>query len=158
MIPESFTDQLHVTAWTDPVIDELGHDPRSQYTEWFWLAVIGPSSVWLLRRSLPWLGSPVLLPHHRQPPSGTQHSARRGPSASRSCVMTRSPIWTPTGITTRALAAFTLPRRRVCSSTREPTAAPSAKSAASDSLGTRAAWCARRSAARSAALNSGLVA
>lgn len=50
MIPETFSDQLHVTAWPDPVIDQLGHDPRSQYTEWFWLAVIGPSSVWLLRR------------------------------------------------------------------------------------------------------------
>lgn len=50
MIPVSFADQLLVTAWTDPVIDELGHDPRSQYVEWFWLAVLGPSSVWLLRR------------------------------------------------------------------------------------------------------------
>jgi hypothetical protein len=50
MIPDSFTDHIHVNAWTDPVIDELGHDPRSQYVEWFWLAVLGPSTVWLLRR------------------------------------------------------------------------------------------------------------
>ena len=28
--------------WLDPVIDELGHDPRSAYVETFWLPVLGP--------------------------------------------------------------------------------------------------------------------
>jgi hypothetical protein len=41
---------LAVVAWTDPVIDTLGHDPRSWYVEQFWLGIIGPSSTWLLRR------------------------------------------------------------------------------------------------------------
>lgn len=43
-------DTLTVVAWIDPVIDELGHDPRSAYVEQFWLGVIGPSTTWLLRR------------------------------------------------------------------------------------------------------------
>ncbi|HVN50825.1 MAG TPA: hypothetical protein VMT43_05305 [Acidimicrobiales bacterium] len=44
------TEQLCVVAWPDPVIDELGHDPRSAYVEHFWLSILGPSTVWLLRR------------------------------------------------------------------------------------------------------------
>ena len=39
-----------VESWCDPVIDQLGHDPRSAYVETFWLPILGPSSVWLLRR------------------------------------------------------------------------------------------------------------
>jgi hypothetical protein len=44
------TDTLHIVAWTDPVIDTLGHDPRSWYVEHFWLPVVGPTATWLLRR------------------------------------------------------------------------------------------------------------
>jgi len=40
---------LAVRPWTDPVIDALGHDPRSPYVERFWLAILGPSTTWLLR-------------------------------------------------------------------------------------------------------------
>lgn len=43
-------DQLVIEPWPDPVIDELGHDPRSPYVERFWLGILGPSTVWLLRR------------------------------------------------------------------------------------------------------------
>jgi hypothetical protein len=43
-------DTLHVVAWTDPVIDTLGYDPRSWYVEQFWLPIIGPTAAWLLRR------------------------------------------------------------------------------------------------------------
>jgi hypothetical protein len=43
-------DRLHIRPWTDPVIDSVGHDPRSTYVETFWLGVLGPSTVWLLRR------------------------------------------------------------------------------------------------------------
>lgn len=39
-----------VESWSDPVIDQLGHDPRSAYVEKFWLPILGPSSIWLLRR------------------------------------------------------------------------------------------------------------
>ena len=44
------TDQLHVTTWSDPVIDQLGHDPRSSYVEQFWLPVLGPTTTLLMRR------------------------------------------------------------------------------------------------------------
>ena len=41
---------LHVESWADPVVDELGVDPRGSYTERFWLPVLGPSTIWFLRR------------------------------------------------------------------------------------------------------------
>jgi hypothetical protein len=41
---------IRVVPWPDPVIDTLGHDPRSWYVERFWLSVFGPTSTWLLRR------------------------------------------------------------------------------------------------------------
>jgi hypothetical protein len=41
---------LRIVAWTDPVIDTLGYDPRSWYVEQFWLPIVGPTSTWLLRR------------------------------------------------------------------------------------------------------------
>lgn len=42
-------DQLLVRPWVDPVVDHLGHDPRSPYVERFWLAVLGPSVTWFVR-------------------------------------------------------------------------------------------------------------
>jgi hypothetical protein len=41
---------LTIRPWADPVIDRVGHDPRSSYVEQFWLAILGPSTTWLLRR------------------------------------------------------------------------------------------------------------
>ena len=41
---------LTLLPWPDPVIDDMGHDPRSDYVERFWLGVIGPSCTWFLRR------------------------------------------------------------------------------------------------------------
>jgi hypothetical protein len=41
---------LPIRPWPDPVIDALGHDPRSAYVELFWLGILGPSTTWLLRR------------------------------------------------------------------------------------------------------------
>lgn len=40
---------LRIEPWHDPVIDEVGYDPRSAYVETFWLPVLGPSTTWLLR-------------------------------------------------------------------------------------------------------------
>jgi hypothetical protein len=40
---------ISVTPWHDPVIDVLGHDPRSRYVETFWLPALGPTAVLLLR-------------------------------------------------------------------------------------------------------------
>src|SRR3546814_423129 len=34
----------------DPVIDQVGHDPRSPYVGQFWLGILGPTATWLLRR------------------------------------------------------------------------------------------------------------
>ncbi|MFN3255001.1 MAG: hypothetical protein ACE37B_04850 [Ilumatobacter sp.] len=39
-----------IRPWLDPLVDELGHDPRSIYVEQFWLGVLGPTATWLLRR------------------------------------------------------------------------------------------------------------
>jgi len=41
---------LVVVPWYDEVVDPIGHDPRSQYVELFWLNVLGPTTTWLLRR------------------------------------------------------------------------------------------------------------
>jgi hypothetical protein len=43
-------ERLQVRALLDPVIDSLGHDPRSLYVEQFWLSILGPSVTLLLRR------------------------------------------------------------------------------------------------------------
>ena len=40
---------LQVQPWDDPNLHRDGHDPRSAYVERFWIAVLGPSAVWLLR-------------------------------------------------------------------------------------------------------------
>ncbi len=40
---------ITVRPWPDPVIDTLGHDPRSVYVESFWLPTLGPTSILLLR-------------------------------------------------------------------------------------------------------------
>ena len=40
---------ITVKPWHDPVVDVLGHDPRSRYVETFWLPTLGPTAVLLLR-------------------------------------------------------------------------------------------------------------
>ena len=39
---ESPNDSLHISVWVDPLVDRLGHDPRSTYVEQFWLGILGP--------------------------------------------------------------------------------------------------------------------
>lgn len=48
-VPDLSSPTLTVVPWVDPVIDVMGHDPRSTYVERFWLAVLGPSTTWLVR-------------------------------------------------------------------------------------------------------------
>ncbi len=48
--PTGPPDTLAIEPWPDPVIDSLGHDPRSSYVEQYWLGILGPSTTWLLRR------------------------------------------------------------------------------------------------------------
>ena len=47
--PSASREMLVVEPWLDPLIDAVGHDPRSSYVERFWLPVLGPSTTWLLR-------------------------------------------------------------------------------------------------------------
>jgi len=49
-MPDASTEILRIEPWPDPVIEALGHDPRSSYVERFWLGVLGPTTTWLLRR------------------------------------------------------------------------------------------------------------
>jgi hypothetical protein len=49
-LPDPTSPTLIVLPWLDPVVDAVGHDPRSPYVEHFWLGVLGPSTTWLLRR------------------------------------------------------------------------------------------------------------
>ncbi|MEZ5235312.1 MAG: hypothetical protein AB7O92_31965 [Acidimicrobiia bacterium] len=41
--------QVQIQPWPDAVIDRLGVDPRSGYVEHFWLGLVGPASVLLIR-------------------------------------------------------------------------------------------------------------
>jgi len=41
---------LHISAVEDPVLAQLGFDPRSDYVERYWLSILGPSAVLFLRR------------------------------------------------------------------------------------------------------------
>ncbi len=43
------TESISVQPWPDPILDAVGHDPRSLYVETFWLPILGPTSVLLLR-------------------------------------------------------------------------------------------------------------
>lgn len=43
-------EHLTVTAWWDPTLAVQGVDPRDPYAERFWLGIVGPSTLLLLRR------------------------------------------------------------------------------------------------------------
>src|SRR3954462_9370421 len=43
------TGAIRVMPWPDPVLDAIGHDPRSRYVEQFWLPTLGPTALLLLR-------------------------------------------------------------------------------------------------------------
>jgi len=43
------TGAIRVMPWPDPVLDAVGHDPRSWYVETFWLPTLGPTALLLLR-------------------------------------------------------------------------------------------------------------
>jgi hypothetical protein len=40
---------LTIQPWPDPILDTVGHDPRSLYAETFWLPTLGPTALLLLR-------------------------------------------------------------------------------------------------------------
>ena len=41
--------RLPVRPWADPLVDQVGYDPRSRYVERFWLGILGPSATWFVR-------------------------------------------------------------------------------------------------------------
>jgi hypothetical protein len=41
---------LHICRWHDPILDAGGHDVRGWYVEAFWLPMLGPTAIALLRR------------------------------------------------------------------------------------------------------------
>jgi len=41
---------LVVMPLADPLVESLGHSPRSAYAETYWLPLLGPSALWALRR------------------------------------------------------------------------------------------------------------
>ncbi|MGH7751740.1 MAG: hypothetical protein ACREN5_02900 [Gemmatimonadales bacterium] len=43
------SETIQILPWPDPVLDTLGHDPRSPYPERFWLPTLGPTALLLLR-------------------------------------------------------------------------------------------------------------
>ncbi|HVA42138.1 MAG TPA: hypothetical protein VNF50_01500 [Acidimicrobiales bacterium] len=47
--PSVGADLLRIRPWVDPLVEALGYDPRSDYVEQFWLAALGPSTIFLLR-------------------------------------------------------------------------------------------------------------
>ena len=47
--PRPAVTQLTVSPWPDPVIDRVGVDPCSTYVERYWLGIVGPASVLLIR-------------------------------------------------------------------------------------------------------------
>lgn len=78
------TETLTIRPWPDPVIDSLGHDPRSAYVEQFWLGLLGPSTTWLLRRLASGLeaepaGFELHLPHTARAIGLGDKTGRHGP-------------------------------------------------------------------------------
>jgi len=41
--------EAFILPWCDPSVDATGYDPRSHYAETFWLPILGPSTLWLMR-------------------------------------------------------------------------------------------------------------
>jgi hypothetical protein len=41
---------VRIIPWHDPATDTHGYDVRSPYVETFWLGVLGPTAMWLMRR------------------------------------------------------------------------------------------------------------
>src|SRR2546428_4922878 len=89
VVPIPTTATLAVRPWPDPVIDALGHDPRSSYVERFWLGILGPSTTWLLRRLATGLEAPP--PGVELPPAETARPPGLGGKGGRHSPVLRGP-------------------------------------------------------------------
>ncbi len=45
---------LELRALADPLVEQLGYEPRSYYVEVCWLPILGPTASWLYRRLGTW--------------------------------------------------------------------------------------------------------
>ncbi len=54
-LPKPPASDIRILPWQDPVTDAVSYDSRSLYVEMFWLPVLGPSCIWLIRRFALWL-------------------------------------------------------------------------------------------------------
>src|SRR5258705_2700369 len=73
-MPPLLGESIYVRPWPDEVVDRVGYDPRTPYVERFWLGVLGPSTVWFLRRGGAPLGTPP--PRLEAPPAATTRPPR----------------------------------------------------------------------------------
>lgn len=48
-------DPAAVVTWRDPATERTGHPVLGRYAETYWLPVLGPTSLWALRRLAGWL-------------------------------------------------------------------------------------------------------
>ena len=56
-------DPVAVVAWRDPAVERSGHPVLGRYAETYWLPVLGPTSLWALRRLAGWLtDQPAVFP------------------------------------------------------------------------------------------------
>lgn len=51
-LTKEIANHLRVDVWSDPVVEAVGHDPRSTYVHEFWLPIVGPSALLVARKML----------------------------------------------------------------------------------------------------------
>src|SRR5258707_9795928 len=80
-LPPLTGESIYVRPWPDEVVDRVGYDPRTPYVERFWLCVLGPSTVWFLRRvrAPPGTPPPRCSPPPPPPPAAPRPPAPRPP-------------------------------------------------------------------------------
>ncbi|HLG00215.1 MAG TPA: hypothetical protein VI916_07080 [Acidimicrobiia bacterium] len=81
---------LRVRPWPDPVIDTLGHDPRSLYAETFWLPTLGPTTFLLLRNLATRFEARADEAPFELPAAATSHALGLGPREGRNSPLFRS--------------------------------------------------------------------
>jgi hypothetical protein len=118
-------EQILISPWPDPTIDALGYDMRDRdtapgdapYVETFWLPVVGPTTLLLLRRatvtSTP--DGPVRSPPNCSPRASASDRASAGHPNSRTPSTERSGTALPNSAS-KAMSSACAPTRRRCPS------------------------------------------
>ena len=98
------TGAIRVMPWPDPVLDAIGHDPRSWYVETFWLPTLGPTALLLLRH----LADRFEHEPQGRRPAGRRHRGRARARSTRGSAVAADPQPHPPA----AVRARLLRRRR----------------------------------------------